>query len=208
EQFFEFYHRKEQQLIALLLPTIQRVFEREGQRYRRISVPYTDGRSRMLPIAAELEDAVKSKGKSIMRDIEKAITLAIIDDKWKEHLRSMDELKDKVQGASFEQKDPLVIYKMEAFKLFEDLVYGINEEATSYLSKGMLAMPENQQVQQARELQKTDLSKLRTSRTETGGSSEGARVRAAAEAVSQQKQQETIKRSQPKVGRNDLCPCG
>ncbi len=209
EQYFEFYHRKEQQLIELLLPTIQRVFENEGHRYRRISVPYTDGRSRMLPIAAELEDAVKSNGKSIMRDIEKAITLAIIDDKWKEHLRSMDELKDKVQGASFEQKDPLVIYKMEAFKLFEDLVYGINEEATSYLSKGMLAMPENQQVQQAREPRKTDLSKLRTSRPETGGSSsEAARAHAAAEGVSRPKQQETIKRNQPKVGRNAPCPCG
>ncbi|MFQ5448816.1 MAG: SEC-C metal-binding domain-containing protein, partial [Saprospiraceae bacterium] len=211
EQFFEFYHRKEQQLIELLLPTIQRVFEREGHRYRRIAVPYTDGRSRMLPIAAELEDAVKSKGKSIMRDIEKAITLAIIDDKWKEHLRSMDELKDKVQGASFEQKDPLVIYKMEAYKLFEDLVYSINEEVTSYLSKGMLTMPENQQVQQASEPQKTDMSKLRTSRPETAGGSseaEAARARAAAEGVSQPKHQETIRRSQPKVGRNDPCPCG
>ncbi len=207
EQFYEFYHRKEQQLIQILLPTIQQVYEREGQRYRRIAIPYTDGRNRMLPIAAELEEGVKTKGKSIMRDIEKAVTLAIIDDKWKEHLRSMDELKESVQSASFEQKDPLVIYKMEAYKLFEDLIYRINEEVTSYLSKGMLAMPENQQVQQAREPQRTDLSKMRTSRP-GGEGEEAARARAAAEGVSQPVRQETIRRQDPKVGRNDPCPCG
>ena len=207
EQFFEFYHRKEQHLIQVLLPTIQQVFEREGQRYKRIAVPYTDGRTRMLPIAAELEDAVKSKGKSIMRDIEKAITLAILDEKWKEHLRSMDELKESVQSASFEQKDPLVIYKMEAYKLFEDLIYQINEEVTTYLSRGTLAMPENRQVQQARDPQRTDLSNLRASRPGEE-SAEAAAVRAAAEGVSQASRQETVKRQDPKVGRNDLCPCG
>ena len=210
EQFYEFYHRKEQHITEVLLPTIKQIYEREGQRYKRIAVPYTDGRKRMLPIAAELEDAVKSKGKSIMRDIEKAITLAILDEKWKEHLRSMDELKESVQSASFEQKDPLVIYKMEAYKLFEDLVYRINEEVTSYLSQGMLAMPANQQVQQAREPQRIDLSKLRVSRPggEAPVTQEAARARAAAEAVSQPVRQETVKHSEPKVGRNDPCPCG
>lgn len=207
EQFFEFYHRKEQHLIQLLLPTIQQVFEREGQRYKRIAIPYTDGRNRMLPIAAELEEAVKSKGKSIMRDIEKAITLAILDEKWKEHLRSMDELKESVQSASFEQKDPLVIYKMEAYKLFEDLVYQINEEVTTYLSRGTLAMPENRQVQQAREPQRTDLSRLRASRPGEEPA-EAAAARAAAEGVSRPVKQETVRRHEPKVGRNDPCPCG
>jgi len=213
DQFYDFYHRKEQQLVAQLLPTVQQVHEREGQRYRRIAVPFTDGRNRMLPIAAELEDAVKSKGKSIMRDIEKAITLAILDEKWKEHLRSMDELKESVQSASFEQKDPLIIYKMEAYKLFEELVYAINEDVTSYLSHGMLAMPANQQVQQAREPQRVDMSKMRVSRPGEGSNGPpaneaDARVRAAAEAASQPVRQETIKHSEPRVGRNDLCPCG
>ncbi|MEK7255966.1 MAG: SEC-C metal-binding domain-containing protein, partial [Bacteroidota bacterium] len=221
EQYFEFYHRKEEQIIKALLPTIKDVHEREGHRYRRISVPYTDGRSRMLPIAAELEDAVKSKGKSIMRDIEKAVTLVILDEKWKEHLRSMDELKESVQSASFEQKDPLVIFKMEAFKLFEDLVYRINEDVTSYLSKGMLVLPENRQVQEARAPQRMDLSKMRMTRSGAGvpggaarqvpagdGDGEAAAARAAAEGVSAPVQQMTIKRSDPKVGRNDPCPCG
>jgi preprotein translocase subunit SecA len=215
EQFFEFYHRKEQHIGQALLPMIKDVFEREGHRYRRIAVPYTDGRSRMLPIAAELEDAVKSKGKSIMRDIEKAITLAILDEKWKEHLRSMDELKESVQSASFEQKDPLVIYKMEAYKLFEDLIYQINEEVTSYLSKGMLMLPENRQVQEARAPQRVDMSRMRVSRPGGGGegggvpaTEEAARARAAAEAASQPVTQVTVRRQDPKVGRNDPCPCG
>ncbi len=212
EQFYDFYHRKEQQLISNLLPTIQQIHEREGHRYRRIAVPYTDGRSRMLPIAAELEDAVKSKGKSIMRDVEKAVTLAILDEKWKEHLRSMDELKESVQSASFEQKDPLIIYKMEAYKLFEELVYNINEEVSTYLSHGTLALAPNQQVQQAREPQRVDMSKMRVSRPGGEGgaprSQEEARARAAAEAASQPVRQETVKHSEPRVGRNDPCPCG
>ncbi len=207
EQFFEFYHRKEQQIVEVLLPVIKQVYEREGHRFRRIAIPFTDGRSRMLPIAAELETAVKTNGRSIMRDIEKAVTLAIIDERWKEHLRNMDELKDQVQSASFEQKDPLVIYKMEAYRLFEDLIYRINEEVTSYLTRGTLALPESRQVQEAREKPSTDLSKLRTSRSEVPETAEAQRARAAAEGVSRP-QQVTVKRAEPKVGRNDPCPCG
>jgi preprotein translocase subunit SecA len=205
--FFEFYSRKEQILIKLLLPTIKQVKEREGHRYRRIAIPFTDGRDHMLPIAADLEDAVKSNGKSIMRDIEKAISLAIIDERWKEHLRSMDELKESVQSASFEQKDPLVIFKMEAFNLFQNMVYRTNEEVSSYLSKGTLLRPENDQVQEARAPQKQDLSKMRTSRPGEE-SAQAAAAKAAAEGVSQPASQITVKRSEPKVGRNDPCPCG
>ena len=209
QQFDEFYHNKEKSIINLLLPTIKRVYENEGQRYQRIAVPFTDGRSKMLPISANLEQSVKTNGKSIMRDIEKAVTLAILDNKWKEHLRSMDETKESVQSASFEQKDPLVKYKMEAYKLFEDLIYETNEEVTSYLAKGMLAMPENQQVQQAREQKGVDLSKMRMSRPgESNPDAEAQRARAAAESVSQTSRPETFKRTEKKVGRNDACPCG
>ena len=155
----------------------------------------------MLPIAAELETAVKSDGKTIMRDIEKAVTLAVIDDKWKEHLRSMDELKDSVQSASFEQKDPLVVYKVEAFNLFEGLIHLINKDATSYLSKGTVVFRDGSSVQEARE-QKTDLSKVQTNR-----SAEAAQ--AAAAGVSRRKAKpQTVKRMEKKVGRNDACPCG
>ena len=210
QQFHEFYHNKEQSIINLLLPTIKRIYENEGQRYKRIAVPFSDGSNRMLPISADLKESVESDGKTIMRDIEKAVTLAILDTKWKEHLRSMDETKESTQSASFEQKDPLVKYKMEAYKLFEDFVYQMDEEVTSYLAKGMLVMPENQQVQQAKEQRRTDLSKMRMSRPGAAPPSDAtaARAKAAAEAVSQRQRPETFRRTDKKVGRNDPCPCG
>lgn len=114
-------------------------------------MPYVDETREPLPIAAELERTVKSNGITIMRDIEQSIALSILDSNWKEHLRNMDELKESVQSASFEQKDPLVIYKMEAYKLFEQLVYKMNQEITSYLSKGKLMININQEVHEAKQ---------------------------------------------------------
>ncbi len=201
QQFEEFYGRKMTQITDVLLPYIRDVHEHQGQQYKRILIPFTDGRTNPLPITAEIEDAVKTNGRAIRRDIEKAVTLSIIDDKWKEHLRSMDELKESVQAASFEQKDPLVIYKMEAYNLFEQLIFEINEEATSYLSKGTLIFSDGRTLEQARE-QRTDMSKVRTNRTEQDA------ARAAAEGVSQRARPQTFKRVEKKVGRNDPCPCG
>ena len=203
EQFVEQYRRKMEQVSAYLLPTIQQVYENEGHRYKRILVPFSDGGSRALPISAELERAVKSKGKSVKSDIEKAVTLAIIDEKWKEHLRSMDELKDSVQAASFEQKDPLVIYKMEAYNLFENLIFEINSAVTSYLSKGSLLVQEGGNVREARQ-QKTDLSKMQTNKS----AQEDAAKRAAESVSRGPAKPQTVVRNEEKVGRNDLCPCG
>ncbi|PHN04024.1 preprotein translocase subunit SecA [Flavilitoribacter nigricans DSM 23189 = NBRC 102662] len=202
DQFREFYDRKSQAITDVLMPQVQHVYENQGQRYKRIVLPFTDGSSHPLPVTADIADAVKTKGKSIVRDIEKAVTLAIIDEKWKEHLRSMDELKESVQAASFEQKDPLVVYKMEAFNLFEQLVFDVNESVTSYLAKGSLpATPEQEELRQARE-QRTDMSKVSTNRT-------GEAARQAGEAVSRKRAKpETFKRTEKKVGRNDPCPCG
>ncbi len=183
------------------MPVIKRVQENEGHRYKRIAVPFTDGRKNPLPIAADLEEAVISSGKSVVRDIEKAVSLSILDDSWKDHLRSMDELKDSVQAASFEQKDPLVIYKMEAYELFERLIYKINEEVSSYLMKGKLLINMDESLQEAKQV-KTDLSKTTASREEQA-------MRAAAEGVSNRPAKaETFKRKEKKVGRNDPCPCG
>ena len=199
-QFNEFYHRKGQHITDALMPVIRNVHENEGHRYKRIAIPFTDGRSKVLPIAADLATAVESNGKSVMRDIEKAVTLAIIDERWKEHLRAMDELKDAVQAASFEQKDPLVVYKMEAYNLFEHLMFTINEEVTSYLSKGTIVFQDGRTLEEARE-QRTDLSRVQTNRTEE-------EARAAAEGVSRRSKPQTFKRQDKKVGRNDPCPCG
>ncbi len=143
-----------------------------------------------------------------MRDIEKTVTLSLIDDSWKEHLRAMDELKDSVQSASFEQKDPLVIYKMEAYELFESFIYKVNQEVTSYLFNGKLLLPQDRkQIQGARE-QKTDMSKMKMGRAQDP--EEMARRRAAAQAGqgAEAQQVETFVREGDKVGRNDPCPCG
>ncbi len=200
-QFNEFYDQKFSQITDALMPAIKDVYEKQFHRYKRILLPFTDGSSHPLAVTADIEAAVKSGGKSVVRDIEKAVTLSIIDEKWKEHLRSMDELKESVQAASFEQKDPLVVYKMEAFNLFEELIFVINQSVTAYLAKGSLQ--DNRGVEQAKE-QKTDTSKMRTHRT---GEEEAAR--AAAEGVSQNRSKPTtFKRVDKKVGRNDPCPCG
>ncbi len=199
DQVMSNYQHKSAQITNLLLPTIKQVYDNESHRYKRIAVPFTDGRSNPLPIAADLKLAVDTNGASIMKDIEKTITLAIIDDHWKEHLRNMDELKDAVQAASFEQKDPLVKYKIEAYSLFEELINKINKDVTAYLFNGKLLV--QQEVREAR-VQKTDLSKVRTSREEEA-------IREAAEGVSRKAEKvETIRRVEDKIGRNDLCPCG
>ncbi|HNL39166.1 MAG TPA: preprotein translocase subunit SecA, partial [Saprospiraceae bacterium] len=152
QQVFDLYHRKRQQVGDRLLPIIKDVHEREGHRYKRIVVPYTDG-SLGLNISADMDHAIHTNGKSIMQDVEKVATLAIIDDAWKEHLRNVDDLKESVQGASFEQKDPLVIYKMEAYNLFEGLIGHINSNVTSFLLKGTLALPDEAAMQRAQQQQ-------------------------------------------------------
>ena len=203
-QVAEKYNRKSQKISEALLPIIQEVQKNEGHKYKRIAIPFTDGRQKPLPVSATLEDAIESDGKSIMRDVEKAITLAIIDDEWKEHLRSMDELKDAVQASSFEQKDPLVVYKMEAYNYFEGLMNRINEKATSYLIGGDIVFRNEQKsLEQAKE-SRTDLSRVQTNRRE-----EDVRARAAAAGANQQQQKPvTFKRVEKKVGRNEPCPCG
>ncbi len=206
-QVVESYNSKKEFLKETLYPIVERVYKANGDRYRRLAIPYFDGSMHPLPIATEIKPAMDSKGESIPVDIEKAVTLSLIDDKWKEHLRAMDELKDSVQSASFEQKDPLVIYKMEAYKLFENLVYTINKEVASYLTRGQLVFngPEEseQELKAAREV-KTDFSNVQSNKDQE------ARKAAAQNAGGQPERRvvETIVRQDDKVGRNDLCPCG
>ncbi|MEP7194941.1 MAG: preprotein translocase subunit SecA [Saprospiraceae bacterium] len=203
-QFHAFYRKKDDLIKETLLPLITNVHKNEGHRYQRIVIPFVDETKEPIPIAAELERAVKSKGKTIMRDIERAIALSILDTDWKEHLRNMDELKDSVQAASFEQKDPLVIYKMEAFKLFEQLVLRMNQQISSYLSKGKLLLQIDQEVREAQQ-QKVDLSRTRTNKNE-----QDEKARRAAESAGRESipQVQTIRNTAPKIGRNDQCPCG
>ena len=199
----EGYERKSDRIRELLLPIIRNVYENQGHQYKRIRVPYeTTSREQQLQIAADLEPAVESEGESIMKDIEKAITLALIDENWKEHLRNMDELKDSSQAASFEQKDPLVIYKMEAYNSFEGLIYKINYDVMSYLMGGKLNVQAPEEVREARQ-KKTDFKRVRTNKDQE------AVKRAAARAGRAEVQKpETFRREEKKVKRNDPCPCG
>ena len=211
-QFLDFYHQKSERVIQHLLPICEQVYANEGHRYTRIAVPFTDGRLRTLGIGADLKQAVETKGKSIWNDIEKQVTLSIIDDEWKEQLRNMDELKESVQGASFEQKDPLVIYKVEAYALFEDFVGKINREVTSYLSKGMLVIQQEQpaaSIRQAPPKQRLNLRNQVTNQDLERREAERKSMREAAAAAGREPQRQmTVVKTDPRIGRNDPCPCG
>jgi len=216
QQVFDFYEQKSQQVGQRLLPIIKDVHAKEGQRYKRIVVPYNDGRLD-LNISADMALAISSSGKTIMKDVEKVATLALIDDAWKEHLRNVDDLKESVQGASFEQKDPLVIYKMEAYNLFEGLISHINNEITAFLLKGTLSLPEdNNSMQRAQQQQvaaeaarRAQANRLRANNTQQMTEAQEAAQRAAMSASNGG----NVPRVQPivkekEIGRNEPCPCG
>ncbi|WP_233884216.1 preprotein translocase subunit SecA [Tenacibaculum piscium] len=182
-------------------PVIKNVFETEGDRYERIIVPFTDG-SKTLQVVTNLKEAYESEGKSLVNDFEKNITLSIIDENWKDHLRKMDELKQTVQNATYEQKDPLLVYKFEAFELFQTTVDIINKEVLSFLFKGHLPSQDANQVSEAPEHQ--EVQHLDTRKDEIQNSSQ----QAISNARNQQTQEElpiteTIVREEPKVGRNE-----
>ena len=190
----EHYQNKIERNAVLAFPVIKDVFENEGDKYERIVVPFTDG-IKSLQVVTNLKEAYETEGKSLVTDFEKNITLAIIDENWKEHLRKMDELKNSVQNASYEQKDPLLIYKFEAFELFKKTVDEINKEVLSFLFKGELPKQSNQ-ISEARDQRK---ERLNTSKADVQNSTE--------QAISNSRQQsepvETVVREQPKIGRNE-----
>lgn len=210
DQVLDAYAKKSEKVTQILLPICKSVYEKEGHRYKRISIPFTDGRTQALHIAADLEKAVESAGKTIMSDIEKTIMLALLDDAWKDHLRSMDELRTTVQAAQFKQKDPLVEYKIEAFNFFERFMSDMNRDVVSYLMKGDLQFASSEKTLEQAKEQKTDMSKVQTNKASADGEGTDTqrRGRTAAEAVSQRKPIETVRRTGKKIGRNDPCPCG
>ncbi|MEN8965751.1 MAG: preprotein translocase subunit SecA, partial [Polaribacter sp.] len=192
----EHYKNKIEKNAVLAYPVIKDVYENEGDKYERIVVPFTDG-IKSLQVVTNLKEAYESEGKSLITDFEKNITLAIIDENWKEHLRKMDELKQSVQNASYEQKDPLLIYKFEAFELFKTTVDHINKEVLSFLFKGELPAQDRNQISEARQQKRENLS---TSKADVQNTTE--------QAIQNSRQQssepvETVVREQPKIGRNE-----
>lgn len=132
EQGVAQYVKKSEHIAATALPVMKDVYENQGAQYENIVVPITDG-IKTINITTPLEKSVQSEGKELVKSVEKAVILALIDDDWKEHLREMDELKQSVQNAVHEQKDPLLIYKFEAFKLFNEVLSKMNKEVGSFL---------------------------------------------------------------------------
>ena len=192
------YMNKIQSNAKLALPVIKHVYENQREKFKRIVVPFSDG-VKTLQVITNLEKAFESDGDQLITDFEKNITLAILDNSWKNHLRKMDELKQSVQLAVHEQKDPLLIYKFEAFELFKILLDEVNKEILSFLFKAEIST-NNQNVKEASERKPV---KLNTSKEEIPNSDQLREQNRAITNRSSNQQVETIVRTQPKVGRND-----
>ncbi|WP_299129992.1 preprotein translocase subunit SecA [uncultured Winogradskyella sp.] len=201
KEAFKHYREKMQRAADLAYPVIENVYNTQRDRFKRIVVPFTDG-LKNLQVVTDLEKAYESKGKQLINDFEKNITLAIVDDAWKTHLRKMDELKQSVQLAVHEQKDPLLIYKFESFELFKAMIDQVNKDVISFLFKGEIPQETANTIQEARARKQ---EKLETQKDEIPNMDErAAQSRAVGQGASRQQQVvETIVREQPKIGRND-----
>ena len=195
ENVYAYYKERLANLGKLAFPFVKNIYEAKSYRYENIAFPITDGK-RMITAIAPIEKSYNTEGKEISLSIEKSITLQIIDNAWKEHLRELDDLKQSVQNASYEQKDPLLIYKFESFGLFEKMLGSINKDITSFLCRATLPIAEQQQVKET-DLPKTDNKGITTSRkeeTKPNNPSEPQKIQPV--------------HVEKKVGRNEPCPCG
>jgi preprotein translocase subunit SecA len=199
------YKEKSDLIASKSAPVIEQIFTNQGHQIENIVVPFTDG-MRGIQVLANLKKAHENKGKELNFAFEKTVTLALIDDAWKEHLREMDELKTSVQNAVYEQKDPLLIYKFESFELFKQMLDKVNKDIISFLFKGYIPNNDADKVQQAKTPQRTDMSKLRTSSSDNVSTTATGGDRPPKGPPPPQKTQPV--RAEVKVGRNDPCPCG
>ena len=189
------YSRRMEALAQKTWPVIKDVYEKQGSLYQNIAIPISDGR-KMATISVPLKQAYESEGKEIARALSKSITLYQIDEHWKEHLREMDSLKQSVQNASYEQKDPILIYKFESFNLFRSMLESLNRDILSFLLRAQLYLRTDQpQAPRQAETRKTDMSRMTTSRSDlvTNGGEPKSRM---------------PMRKEMQVGRNEPCPCG
>ena len=213
------FKRKMERLSEVANPVIKQVYENQGGMYENIMIPITDGK-RMYNISCNLKEAYETECKAIVKSFQKSIVLHTIDEAWKEHLREMDELRHSVQNASYENKDPLLIYKLESYNLFKTMVDNMNRKTASILMRGQIPVREEPKqsqaeaeaahaaaqrvaVQQAAPEKRQDMSKYRTQKDEIGGTTQ---TEERAEQRPQPKHEPV--RVEKQVGRNDACPCG
>ena len=195
EHMLETYQRRMDTMSQRAWPIIKNVYEKQAAVYTNIAIPISDGR-KMLTLSVDLKKAYESEGKEIARALSKTITLWQIDEKWKEHLRDMDDLKQSVQNATYEQKDPLLIYKFESFNLFSQMLEDLNKDVLSFLLRSHIPLRDASEApRQAPQQRKPDMSQLQTSRTDLVTNSGKERSNAPVHVEKQ-------------VGRNDPCPCG
>jgi preprotein translocase subunit SecA len=196
------YKRKVESISAQAYPVLKDVYDRMAHVYENVVVPITDG-VRVFQVVTNLKATAESEGRELAKSYEKTVVLATIDDAWKEHLREMDELKQSVQNATYEQKDPLLIYKFESFELFKTMLIKVNKDVVSTLMKGQIPTKDPEQVKEAQRTRQVDMSNMRTSKSDfsqyssTGGGAPDKN----------QRPTEPV-RVDKKVGRNDPCPCG
>jgi preprotein translocase subunit SecA len=206
EILLEAYKRKQESISEQAMPVIEQVYEHQRQVYENIVVPVSDG-TRVFQVLANLEKCHVTEGKELVRSYEKSIILATIDQLWQEHLRELDDLRQSVRNAQYEQKDPLLIYKFEAFELFTTMIDRVNKDVVATLMKAHIPLKDPNSVQRAEAPKKMDLSKFEANKDEMtsyndpssggGGKGKDGRTRA----------QQPV-RVEKKVGRNEPCPCG
>ena len=200
---FTAYKERMQRLCELAYPFIKRIYE--NTRYINVAFPITDGK-KTLNVVTPVKKSYENKGREVQLSVEKSITLAIIDDLWKDHLRELDDLKTSVQNASYEQKDPLLIYKFESFNLFEKMLLEINREISSFLSRASLPVQEDSEVHEARQ-PRSQQKGLKAGRDETATQTQRNMDQAASQQTGERPRPQPV-RVEKTVGRNDPCPCG
>lgn len=213
------YQRRREAIATIAHPIIHDVRVQHGASYERIIVPITDGR-RTYNIPVNLEEADETEGKAILKELEKSIILYTIDEAWKEHLREMDELRNSVQNASYENKDPLLIYKIESYDLFKNMVEAMNRKAAAILMRARIPMPDSNEVdgnnkqlnvREAAPEKRTDMSRYHTQKSDVLEETANQQ-RMASQSSTQTSAQASAKpepyRAEKRVGRNDPCPCG
>ena len=209
------FNRRSDALAETIGPRLVELYERfkEGGQIKNIIVPFTDGK-RFYNIPCNLEEAAQTQGKSVMKTFLKVILLHTIDDAWKLNLRDLDDLKQSVQNAQYEQKDPLLIYKLESYHIFERMVQKMNSKAVSILMRSQLHMPEQEEVKEAAPERRQDYNRMQASHAQAQSLAErqAAAARQTQGGSAAQTPQQPVQRTpivaQPHVGRNDLCPCG
>ncbi|HCY72765.1 MAG TPA: hypothetical protein DHU75_01095 [Rikenellaceae bacterium] len=187
----ECYHRRMEALVDKLSPIIKQVYEKQGNMYKNIAIPVSDGR-KVITLSVNLEKAYKSEGREVAKTLSKNIILYQIDEHWKEHLREMDDLKQSVQNAVHEQKDPKVVYKLESYNLFAQMLESLNQDVLSFLMRAFIPIKENQPRSAVAPRQ--EQSRLQAHRNDLVTNGE---QKAKAPVIADKK-----------IGRNDPCPCG